>query len=358
MVPTWRAVSLAQSNSTPGRPSCGAEAAGASQRTPGGTGGGCQSETSRWMRWGWGGPELAALGSRAAAARRAAPTRSRPLPTLSHEGRGIFLVCCLSRAGEREASARTAAGHTAASRSATGCRAAAWNSGASTGHSCASSELLPGALACAGLLVEVRVADQVHAPACARDGDIEQAPVFLPLALLLQPRRAAVDRVLVTALLAHRGQQQIRPARRVGPLQPLQQLRLVVARAVAQAGHDHGVELQALALVDGHDLQRLGSLRVGQREQLGQPLVQRREVLQIPALARAHRAGRGTPAHRPRRWHPPRTPARQGAATRLRPALRSEPRPRWSSAGCSAVGSALEPLRAIRAQARIEPPGR
>ena len=71
-----------------------------------------------------------------------------------------------------------------------------------------------------------------------------------------------------------RGEQQFR-AIVGGALEPDHQLRVVGARPGAQPRHDHVIELQALGLVDRHDLEQPVGVGLGRREQRLQRLLER-----------------------------------------------------------------------------------
>src|SRR6185369_604781 len=78
------------------------------------------------------------------------------------------------------------------------------------------------------------------------------------------------------AALPHRGEKQA-----ARTLSPKEERRIAPSGALVEARHDDGAELEALRLVDRHDLEIVvARLEVGQRVELPQAFVQRREVLQ------------------------------------------------------------------------------
>ena len=133
-----------------------------------------------------------------------------------------------------------------------------------------------------------RFAEQMQALLRARGGDVEQAAVFVRRFFGGELFDPGVDRIAVRAGFFDRREQQLRARSRSArdrrirlrrAFHPQEQFLAFGRRPLAQAGHDHVIELQALRLVDGHDLHRvLAGGQVGQRVELVQALLERLEV--------------------------------------------------------------------------------
>ena len=117
---------------------------------------------------------------------------------------------------------------------------------------------------------------------------VKQAPGFeLVLGLVQLADIARGGGVLLFPAHFHRPEEQLGLAALARGLQPVQQFRLIAARAFAQPRQDDGVELQALGLVDAHQLQAAVGLRIGHGGEARNLLCQalRRERAAIGAQA-------------------------------------------------------------------------
>jgi hypothetical protein len=103
----------------------------------------------------------------------------------------------------------------------------------------------------------------------ARDGDIQHARRLVGGAIAFQSLQEVIQRRLARAAPApaidRRRQQALAGFQRQAV--PGQQRRIRRPRAAMQSGQDHGVELETLGLVDGHQLQAAVGPRVGRGEQ-------------------------------------------------------------------------------------------
>src|SRR6185369_13897433 len=119
--------------------------------------------------------------------------------------------------------------------------------------------------------------EEVQAILGPRRRDVEQARGLEILGFDLEVAQIAVREILLRTAFSHRGEKH--SAR---TLSEQEKRRIAPARTLVEARHDDGAELEALRLVDRHDLQVVvGGLQVGQRVKLVQALVERGEVLEL-----------------------------------------------------------------------------
>src|SRR5260221_13550167 len=103
------------------------------------------------------------------------------------------------------------------------------------------------------VFVGLRAGEEVQALPGAGGGDVEEAAGLDIVGFLVELPNILVGRVFARAGLVDRGEEQSGGKERL----PDEERLRAGARQAVEAGDDHGVELEALGAVDGHDLDRV-----------------------------------------------------------------------------------------------------
>src|SRR6267142_619852 len=138
------------------------------------------------------------------------------------------------------------------------------------------------------VLVAGQAREKVQALFGTRRGDIEKARGLGVLGIGVEVLEVLVGEVLVSAGLADGGKKQTPRTplvRGANNFLPEEERRVAAAGAAVEAGDDDGVELEALGLVDGHDLQVVVARGdVGKRVEVLEALGERAEAVEVAGV--------------------------------------------------------------------------
>ncbi len=130
---------------------------------------------------------------------------------------------------------------------------------------------------------DVHMSQQMQVLDRARRGHIKQPPFLTEVFLPLEFHQIPEDRIGIGTTRTDRCQQQVDLiASRIRPLRPDQQGLFRGTRGASESRHDYGSELQALRLVNRHELQLLSGFHVRQRKQRLHP---RSQIIGIPDIS-------------------------------------------------------------------------
>ncbi len=113
---------------------------------------------------------------------------------------------------------------------------------------------------------------------------IKQPPVLQTLFFAVELFNPGIDRIAVIPRRVDRRQQQFSASICIRLLGPQEQFFVVAARRPGKAGHDHHIKLKPLGFVDGHDLQAVVGIEIGQGIQLIKAGFEGRAIRQGPGI--------------------------------------------------------------------------